>query len=98
MLFHSDDVTVYIWPPHGTKVGHASMELPDGTYISWWPANKSSKSKSGFKAVLSTANLSDSLEEDEMTEGANPNEYVIPELNVTAIKAWWKKNSHRKYK
>ena len=31
-------VTVYIWEFRGMEaVGHASMSLSDGTYISWWP-------------------------------------------------------------
>ena len=31
-------VTVYIWEFRGMEaVGHASMSLSDGFYISWWP-------------------------------------------------------------
>ena len=31
-------VKVYVWKPKGDdSYGHASMELSDGTYISWWP-------------------------------------------------------------
>lgn len=37
--------TVYIWYPHGTQVGHASMHIGSHTddntrdwYVSWWPS------------------------------------------------------------
>ena len=31
-------IKVYVWKPKGDdSYGHASMELSDGTYISWWP-------------------------------------------------------------
>ncbi|XP_063438850.1 uncharacterized protein LOC134719833 [Mytilus trossulus] len=31
------DTVIYIWDSSKKKFGHASMELSDGTYISWWP-------------------------------------------------------------
>ena len=102
-LFSSEtgDVTVYIWLPHGlgiTRVGHASMELPDGTYISWWPENKSKKSKAGANSIATTAVLHDSLAEDiEEEEGELPLKFVIPGLNVARIKAWWNENKYGTY-
>ena len=93
----SDNVTVYIWLPHGSQVGHASMELPDGTYISWWPSNKSKKSKSGVTAIATTAVLHDSLQEDIAAEGTDPEEFLIPGLDVACIKRWWDENKHGTY-
>ena len=88
---------MYIWLPHGTNVGHASMELPDGTYISWWPENKSKKSKAGANAIATTAVLHDSLAEDMAAEETYPVEFLIAGLNIARIKAWWDKNKHGTY-
>ena len=39
-------VTVHIWRAKGSQVGHASMELEDGTYVSLWPGEgKAGKKK-----------------------------------------------------
>ena len=34
-------VHVYVWLPELPQVGHASLELGDGTYISLWPGEES---------------------------------------------------------
>ena len=42
-------VTVYVWLPKAGAVGHASMKLENGTYISLWPSEgvtKTNKKKS----------------------------------------------------
>ena len=40
---------MYIWRAKGDQVGHASMELGDGTYVSLWPGEgKAGKKKKYF--------------------------------------------------
>ena len=39
-FYSSGNVVVYIWMPRSGNYGHASLQLPNGTYISWWPAGK----------------------------------------------------------
>ena len=35
--------TIFVWAPHGKQIGHASLGLSDGTYISWWPGSDDPK-------------------------------------------------------
>ena len=39
---------VYVWKSEGDN-GHASMELSDGTYISWWPLQGGKAEQGGSK-------------------------------------------------
>ena len=44
---------VYVWKSEGDG-GHASMELSDGTYISWWPLRKAKAQQVGSKGLAFT--------------------------------------------
>ena len=84
-------VTVYVWRANGSQVGHASMELGDGTYISLWPgegkAGKKKKQKKGKKQDIRT---SENLEEDIAEEKRSPTHtFYIHGLNENKIKRWW---------
>jgi hypothetical protein len=39
------NATAMIWEPHVDGYGHAALKLCDGTYISWWPSGKGTKSQ-----------------------------------------------------
>ena len=93
-------IKVYVWKPKGDdSYGHASMELSDGTYISWWPeyggkAEQTTKRAHGFQ--------NRTLEEDVRDEGRNPDRtFIIPSkvgLEEGEIKKWWaKKKSEEKW-
>lgn len=95
-------VTVYIWLPHNGNVGHASMELPDGTYISWWPEGKDSAKGKKDKGILnwavSPAVIADDLDDDIASEDdRNPVVHKVPVPKVANIKAWWTKNKYGTY-
>ena len=84
-------VTVYVWGPHSEQVGHASMKLGDGTYVSLWPgedkAGKKTKSKKGKKQDIHT---SENLDEDTEAEGRGPDHtFSICGLNESKIRSWW---------
>ena len=84
-------VTVYVWLPEAPQVGHASMELEDGTYVSLWPgegkANSKKKTKKDKKQDIHT---SENLDEDIDEEGRNPNHtFYIDGLNENKIRRWW---------
>ena len=84
-------IKVYVWKPEGgNKFGHASMELSDGTYISWWPeyggkAQQTKKKASGFQ--------NRTLDDDVRDEEKNPDyTFIIPAkvgLDEGNIKRWW---------
>ena len=45
-------IKVYVWKPKDDdSYGHASMELSDGTYISWWPLQGGKPQKLGSKGL-----------------------------------------------
>lgn len=82
-------LTINYWGPRITpfRIGHLSLELEDGTYISHWPGDKSkqiSPSKQGKSHHT--------FEDDVKAEGGEPNEIVkIPAhmINIAKIKEWW---------
>ena len=93
-------IKVYVWKPKGDdRYGHASMELSDGTYISWWPeyggkAEQKTKRAPGFQ--------NRTLEDDVRDEERNPDRtFIIPSkvgLEEGEIKKWWaKKKSEEKW-
>ena len=85
-------VKVYIWLTTKESVGHAAMELGDGTYISLWPgedkAGSKKKSKNGKKQDI---HVSESLEDDiEGEERKYDTQYQIHNLDEKRIKHWWR--------
>lgn len=42
---------LYVWEAGGGSVGHCSLLLDNGTYISWWPKENKSKFKKKKKKV-----------------------------------------------
>ena len=90
--------TVYIWMPHGGNVGHAAMQLSDGTYISWWPAGKGKDSVGPINWAVSTAATNPNLQADVASEdNRQPDRYIIPNMNVAKVKTWWSKNNYGTY-
>ncbi|XP_067658809.1 uncharacterized protein [Haliotis asinina] len=86
---HSESFhVVYIWMPQKTQVGHASLVLSNGTYISLWPEDK--KRKLGvMKKVLGK---SDRPEDDIYKEGFEADyTFKIPceKLDVSRMQAFW---------
>ena len=59
---------VYVWKSEGDN-GHASMELSDGTYISWWPL-QGGKAQQGGSGDL--AFPKQTVGTDQSSEGRDP--------------------------
>lgn len=77
--------TIYYWETAKLSVGHISMALSDGTYISHWPENNK-----GLKSTLSKPKQS--LEEDSKAEGRDPDKCIIffeKFFNSSKISTWW---------
>ena len=66
-------VHVYVWLPELPQVGHASLELGDGTYISLWPGEESF----------------DQIEDKEEEERSPDRRFDIDGLDERKIKRWW---------
>jgi hypothetical protein len=80
--------TVFVWKPK-TTVGHASMGLSDGTYISWWPTGN----------VFDSDARSFGMRKDKNDEGSRNPDYAsapINGLDEDRISLWWKEISGRK--
>lgn len=85
-------LTVYAWTPHVDHYGHASLELSDGTYISWWPRTKSKKDTRSPALLGGEPGARSTYEEDVNAEEKDPDEAItIPSkaLNENKIKSWW---------
>jgi hypothetical protein len=81
--------TIFVWSPHGKQVGHASMALSDGTYVSWWPSGD----------VFNSPAESYGIRNDKSGEaGKNPDYASAPieALDEGKISSWWAEISGRK--
>jgi hypothetical protein len=98
-------ITVNVWLPQGKNVGHASMELATGEYISWWPhlapgSTLPDPSTLGGKAKFLTTDFlvwGDSreypdrtFETDKKSEGGRePRVVLLFSLDELKIRSWW---------
>nr|XP_023020992.1 uncharacterized protein LOC111509465 [Leptinotarsa decemlineata] len=77
------DIEVILWLPKVPNVGHLSLELSDGFYISFWPEKESRWKKTS---------RGNTYEDDRRAEGRGPDEvlYLPPEIvDQEKIKRWW---------
>ena len=80
---------VYVWKPTliPWRWGHTSLELSDGTYISWWPVSGQKKAQ---KKGTRGEGMYD-LAGDITREGREPDHTLTLnwDLDEEAIKEWW---------
>ena len=80
---------VFVWLPKGTQVGHASLLLSNGTYLSLWP-DEEKKAKNAV--AMKKGSTSSSLDEDVHNEGRRPDRIFDLSgkgYNEKAIEKWW---------
>lgn len=95
---------VYVWDYLGINVamGHASIELEDGTYISWWPGQvrnpKTLATQIGYPHMLycGPANPNQTFQDDQILEAGAGQAMKAPDhsieiggLDIGAIRTWW---------
>jgi hypothetical protein len=84
---------MYIWEPHGDKVGHCSLKLDDGSYVSFWPCGDYGISQVAKNETIPST--SSTYENDKVLEGnRNPNRTISIKgrLNNPPIHTWWMRN------
>ncbi|XP_052085800.1 uncharacterized protein LOC127723272 [Mytilus californianus] len=82
---------IYVWEAFEGSVGHCSLLLDNGTYVSWWPKGNASGFKKK-KKVNAQGHLPDNYEEDveEMGRYATHRFHISSEkVNTLAISKWW---------
>lgn len=82
---------LYYWEPTRENVGHVSLELSDGQYISHWPGTNIEKKLQALKTY--SALQMPTLGDDINSEKCKPHQTLsIPEglLDEDIIKKWWK--------
>jgi RHS repeat-associated protein len=89
--------TVHYWAYHNTQnVGHSSMTLNDGTYISWWPAGADADLFNSVEGIDVK-----SLAADIRNEGRSPDRNIeVNGLDEDKIRDWWnrfRRNKKNKY-
>lgn len=85
---------VYLWAPTTTflSFGHLSLELSDGTYISFWPRDDTGLTiKDYLKGTAAQSQWIHSHRKDMDLLGHTGPVKTIPvfDLDIEAIKAWW---------
>ncbi|XP_041361350.1 uncharacterized protein LOC121377432 [Gigantopelta aegis] len=85
---------VNIWFPGSGRIGHASLELSSGRYISWWPSNNknSGENVNELGAGIVTGYGQDTLDDDIESEGRRPTKvFNLDDLHLDeeAIEEWW---------
>jgi len=85
---------VLIWSYISIKsaVGHASLVLSDGTYISWWPSKTGRFELMGYTTdLIADAYLDQTYSDDLYLEHGTPPAHVIRlwGLDEAAAKTWW---------
>ncbi|XP_041365217.1 uncharacterized protein LOC121380463 [Gigantopelta aegis] len=78
---------VYIWFPKGDLYGHASLELSNGKYISWWPDEEKDR-----KLLTVFGSSHKSFEDDVKTKKRDPDKiFNLDHLKYDEenIEDWW---------
>ena len=84
----------FIWFADGNRIGHSSLELTNGTYISWWPADNKNSGKKMNKlgAHFVTGYNQETLQDDIEAEGGSPTKVVDLDdlgLNEEEMEEYW---------
>ncbi|XP_041354132.1 uncharacterized protein LOC121371968 isoform X2 [Gigantopelta aegis] len=89
----TERMRVYVWMPVDNLVGHSSLRLSDGTYISWWPDADKEKQ---LPLVTLKARSSPSLAKDIRSEGRRPTHIfnIRNRFQEEQIKQWWETYKH----
>ena len=87
---------VYVWTYQGKDEawGHASMELDDGTYISWWPEDEDGDSIPFIEDIYTVDAIKNKTFAQDIEDEDNKKPDVtisINGLDEKAIAAWWDK-------
>lgn len=90
-------VTVYVWLARfGSNVGHASMQVGNGTYISLWPGDDKLGMRKRTEEENRQNERSQSLEEDIEKEGRSYDQsFAIGGLDENAMQRWWDSFNNR---
>ncbi|XP_041367538.1 uncharacterized protein LOC121382105 [Gigantopelta aegis] len=81
---------VYIWFPKETHIGHASLELSNGRYISWWPHEAKKTEPMTLDGLAH-----ESLEDDVKAEERGPDKIFHLDYDEEKIEDWWIEWSNR---
>lgn len=87
-------VTIFVWNPHGSNVGHAALSMTGGTYISWWPI----ETMFGGQAHSSSIRLDRQRERADKSKPPRNPDYAsapITDLDEGAIARFWEEMSGR---
>jgi hypothetical protein len=96
-------VTVFVWKPHAGNIGHVTLKVDGGVYVSWWPnpggqgVSPGTLAKKGQVAPMFGSNaLASSMAVDIRSEGnRNPDWASAPikGLDEGAINKWYQQLS-----
>lgn len=99
---HPGLATVFVWNYLGKDVayGHASIELDDETYISWWPSGVGRERMKLLPKVYTAPAIQPRTLKDDVAgeKGHQPDwQVTVAGLDHNAIRSWWStfKSSHK---
>ena len=78
-------VFVFVWYPRSPAIGHASLLIAKGPYISWWPDSQQTN------AAKAASGRQQSFQQDFTEERRNPDFYSAPitNLDTAAMIEFW---------
>jgi hypothetical protein len=89
---------IYIWNKSGKNVGHCSLKLDDGTYISFWPDSNTAQ-RVKIPTGKTVSSKGSTYKDDVDAEGHDPDTIIEirGKLNNQKIHKWWMENQDSGY-
>jgi hypothetical protein len=88
---------IYFWDPDGKNVGHCSLRLDDGAYISFWPCQDYGPTQA--IANITVPSACHTYENDKIDEGRDADRIIgiRGKMNNEKIHTWWMRNQECGY-
>jgi hypothetical protein len=89
--------TIYFWDPKGKCVGHCSLRLDDGAYISFWPCKEYGLTQA--YANITVPSTCATYESDKQDEGRDADRTIRikGKMSNEKIHTWWMTNQECGY-
>jgi hypothetical protein len=88
---------IYFWDSYSENVGHCSLGLDDGTYISFWPDEEYGPVQAFTNITVPSVCSSYKRDKEEERRVENRTIRIRGKLNNEKIHTWWMRNKECGY-